>query len=158
MSRLHEQAERMLEIDPTHPSSHMMLGTSLFAQGKLFEAVVAYEKAAELGGHLPWLLGWLGLACAAAGYRDRASALRDKLVAMSVTTYVPPFSIAGIAVGLGDLDDAFRWMERAADVRDPLVVPILCYPFLDPIRCDNRYRALLAKLKLTETISLRSGS
>jgi serine/threonine-protein kinase len=158
MSRLHEQAERMLEIDPTHPSSHMMLGTSLFAQGKLFEAVVAYEKAAELGGHLPWLLGWLGLACAAAGYRDRASALRDKLVAMSVTTYVPPFSIAGIALGLGDLDDAFRWMQRAADVRDPLIVPILCYPFLDPIRCDDRYRALLAKLKLTETVSLRSGS
>lgn len=81
ISRVHEQAERMLEIDPTHPLSHMMLGTSLFAQGKLFEAVVEYEKAAALGGRLPWLLGWLGLACAAAGYRDRASAIRDKLVA-----------------------------------------------------------------------------
>ena len=77
---------------------------------------------------------------------------------MSVTTYVPPFSIAGIALGLGDLDDAFRWMERAADTRDPLVVPILCYPFLDPIRGDDRYRALLATLKLTETISVRSSN
>ena len=151
-ARLREQAERMLEIDPTHPLSHMMLGTALFAEGKSFEAVAEYEKAAELGGHLPWLLGWLGLSCGAAGCLDRASALRDQLVARSATTYVPPFSIAVVALGLGDLDDAFRWMDGAADMRDPLIVPILSYPFLDPIRCDDRYQALLAKLKLTETI------
>ena len=139
-ARLQEQAERMLEIDPTHPASHMMLGVSLFAEGKPLEAMAAHEKAAELGGHLPWQLGWLGLCCGAAGNLDRASALRDELVAMSATTYVPPFSVAVIALGLGDLDDAFHWMERAADVRDPLVVPILSYPFLAPIRCDDRYQ------------------
>ena len=62
-----------------------------------------------------------------------------------------------IALGLGDLDDAFCWMERAADVRDPLVVPILSYPFLDPIRGDDRYQALLAKLNLTSSLSSEKG-
>ena len=147
-ARMREQVERMVEIDPAHPSTHMALGTCQLADGDMVAAVASYEKAAELGDRLPWQLGWLGLACGAAGRHDRARALLDELVARSASTYVPPFSIGIISLGLGDIDSAFQWMDRAVDVRDPLVIPILSYPFLDPLRADPRYRSLLEKMNL----------
>jgi tetratricopeptide (TPR) repeat protein len=146
--RAREQAERMADIDPNHPLTHMMFGTCQLPDGDLDAAVASYEKAAELAGRLPWLLGWLGLSCGLAGRRDRARALRDELVALKADAYVPPFSIAVVALGLGDLDDAFAWMDVAVEVRDPFVIPLLAYPILDPFRSDPRYRALLAKMNL----------
>jgi tetratricopeptide (TPR) repeat protein len=113
-------------------------------------SVTSYERAAELGDRLPWFLGWLGLACGAAGRHDRARALLDELLALSASTYVPPFSIGVISLGLGEIDSAFRWLDRAVDVRDPLVIPILSYPFLDPVRGDARYRSLLVKMNLAD--------
>jgi hypothetical protein len=57
--------------------------------------------------------------------------------------------VSGILVahyGLGDVDEAFVWMDRAIDVRDDMIFPIAAYPFLDPLRSDPRYVALLKKL------------
>jgi len=147
--RAREQAQRMADIDPRHPLTHMMLGTCLLTEGDLAGAVAAYEKAAELGDRLPWLLGWLGLACGRAGQRDRAQALREELLAESMTAYVSPFANALISIGLDDTDGAFQWMDRAIEERDPFIIPVLSYPILDPLRSDPRYLSLLAKMNLT---------
>jgi hypothetical protein len=53
-----------------------------------------------------------------------------------------------VALGLGDRDEAFRWLDRAVEVRDPHVVPLRCYPPLAALRADPRYGSLLAKLRL----------
>ena len=60
-------------------------------------------------------------------------------------TCVSPTSFVWIYVGLGEFDDAFAWIERAIDDRDSLIIPIKIYPFLDPLRSDPRYVALLAE-------------
>ena len=62
--------------------------------------------------------------------------------------YVPPTSLAWIHLGLGEIDDAFTWMDRAIDVRDHMMTPIKTYPFLDPFRSDPRSVRLLAKMNL----------
>jgi TolB-like protein/Tfp pilus assembly protein PilF len=148
--RAREQAERMADIDPRHPLTHMIFGTCQLSLGDLAASVASYEKAAELGGRLPWLLGWLGLACGLSGRRDRGRALREELVALSAGAYVPPFSIALVSLGLADLDDAFKWMDLAVEARDPFVIPLLTYPILDPFRSDPRYWRLLAKMNLAQ--------
>jgi len=45
-------------------------------------------------------------------------------------------------------DGAFDWMNRAVDARDPIIMPIKTFPFLDLAPCDARYRALLEKIRL----------
>jgi TolB-like protein/tetratricopeptide (TPR) repeat protein len=147
-ARAREQADRMADIDPVHPLTHMMDGTCHLTDGDFPAAMAAYERAADAGGRLPWLLGWLGLACGMGGRRDRARALRDELVAGSSGAYVPPFSVALIALGLDDTDGAFQWMDRAVEERDPFVIPLLSYPILDPFRGHPRYASLLAKMNL----------
>lgn len=49
---------------------------------------------------------------------------------------------------MGEIDEAFSWLDRAIDDRDPMIVPIKTYPILDPIRQDERFRALLGKMHL----------
>jgi hypothetical protein len=112
------------------------------------EAVAELRKAAELSGNVPLMLGWLGMALARSGQDAEAETLVDRLSIISEVAYVPPSSFAWIQLGLGDFDDAFAWMDRAIDARDPMMVPIQSYPFLDPLRNDPRFHALLRKMNL----------
>jgi hypothetical protein len=52
--------------------------------------------------------------------------------------------------GLGDIDHAFAWMEHALDAPDRMMAPIKSYSFLDPLRGDPRFAALLRKMNLAE--------
>jgi DNA-binding winged helix-turn-helix (wHTH) protein len=140
--------DRMLQIDEGHPLSHMLLGVWQLVEAQLPAAVGSLEHACKLAGRPAWLLGWLGLAHGMAGHREAARSLFDELQAESAVRYVPPFALAMISLGLDDLDAMFDWMHRAIDARDPFVIPLPGYPFLDRIRSDPRYPALLARLNL----------
>jgi hypothetical protein len=51
-------------------------------------------------------------------------------------------------IGLDDWDAAFEWMDKAVEMRDPMIMPIKTFAFLDPVRGDARYRALLHRMHL----------
>ena len=63
-------------------------------------------------------------------------------------TYIPASCFAWIHLGLGELEQAFAWMNRAVDQRDPMMTPIKSYEFFDPLRSDPRFAALLRKMNL----------
>jgi hypothetical protein len=67
---------------------------------------------------------------------------------MDTHAYVLPTSFAWIYLGLGEIDHAYTWMERAIDDRDPIIVPIKTYPFLDPLRNEPEFHLLLRKMNL----------
>lgn len=149
IERMRERVARMRELDPSHPLTQMALGCLRLSEVRPSEAVVAFERAVELAGRPPWLLGWLGLACGLAGRPEPARRLRDELVERTRAADVAPTALALVALGLGDLDDAFRWLERAVEVRDPHVVPLRCYPPFQALRADSRYGSLLERLRLS---------
>jgi hypothetical protein len=59
-----------------------------------------------------------------------------------------PTSFAWIHLGLGEVDQAFIWMEHAIDERDPIIIAIKSYAFLDPLRNDPRFHTLLRNMNL----------
>ena len=65
-------------------------------------------------------------------------------------TYLPPTSVAWIHLGLGEIDDAFEWLDRAIDARDQLMMPIKSYAFFDPIRSDPGFTCLLCTTRLAD--------
>ena len=143
-----EQAERVLAVDPNYPTAHVLIGVTRCAQRKFDEAIPALRKCVELSSGAPVWLGWLGLGVAQSGNDVEARDLLARLHAKAGQTYVPASTFAWIHLGLGELDEAFAWMNRAIDQRDPMMTPIKSYPFFDPIRADPRFAALLRKMNL----------
>jgi serine/threonine-protein kinase len=143
-----EQARFMVELDPGYYIGHWASGIVLMEAGNGPKAVAALRRAAELSGNAPLMFGWLGHTLARSGEMGEARALLEQLSGISRSAYVPPSCFAWIHLGLGDVDDAFQWMDRAIDARDPMMIPIKSYPFLDPLRPDPRYDALLRRMNL----------
>ncbi len=138
----------MLELDPDHYWAHFALGRLLSGKGLFEEATAVYRNVVQLSGGNPLALGWLGLSLAQSGKAAEARAMLDRLHTIASKAYVPPTMFAWIHLGLGEIDNAFSWLDRAVDARDHMLMPIKTYWFLDPIRSDPRYAALLRRMKL----------
>lgn len=146
--RAMEQIRQVLELDPHHHIGYLVTGQIHCMEHAFDEAVAALSRASELSSRSPMVLGWLGLALAQRGSAAEARALLQRLHALSARAYVPPTSFAWIHFGLGEIDETFVWMDRAIEERDHMMTPIKSYPFLDPIRNDPRFAALLRKMKV----------
>ncbi len=143
-----DEAQRCIEMDPTNFPCHAMLGRSLCEQRSFDRGVAALRSAYVLSGHSLARAGFLGLGLAESGQREEARLLLHELHGAATRGYVPPSSFAWIHVGLGETDQAFEWLDKAIEARDPMVVGIKSYAFLDPLRSDPRFAALLGKMNL----------
>lgn len=143
-----EEGRHMIALDPNHFLGHWALGMGLDQSDARADAVGALEKAHELSGGLPFTLGFLGLVYGRAGRREDTRRLLERAERLAEVSYVPASTFALCHVGLDDWDGAFEWMDRAIETRDPIIMPIKSYPFLDPVRGDARYGALLKKMHL----------
>jgi TolB-like protein/Flp pilus assembly protein TadD len=110
------------------------------------EAVSEHMKAYELAPRTDFLLGWLGLALGVCGRKDEARAVLEQL--QQCGHYTLPTNFAHVYLGLGEIDAAFEWLDRAVEESDQLIMPILSYAHYDPIRLDPRFAALLYKMNL----------
>jgi len=142
------EGRHMIALDPTHFLGHWALGVGLHGIDRGREAVEACHKAHQLSGGIPFTLGFLAMVSGRAGLLDDARRLLVQAGQMASAGYVPPSTFAWCHIGLGDWDAALDWMDRAIEARDPIIIPIKSFPFLDPVRGDARYQALLRKMHL----------
>ena len=145
-----EEGRHMIALDPNHFLGHWALGVGHQGAGAGTEAVAALERSHQLSGGMPFTRGFLSLVYGQTGRCDDARALIDQGTQAASTGYVAPFTVALGYVGLGDWNAAFEWLDRAIEVRDPLIMPIKTYQFLDPVRGDARYLGLLRKMNLQQ--------
>jgi hypothetical protein len=74
--------------------------------------------------------------------------LLESLHMIASQAYMPPTSFAWIHLAPGDIDSILDWMDCAIDARDTVIILIKRYPFLDLLRADSRFHALLRKMNL----------
>ena len=151
-----EQAQLVLAVDPNYPTAHVLIGVTRCAEWKFDEAIPELRKGVELSNGAPVWLGWLGLGVAQSGDVAEARAILGQLHAAAEQNYIPASCFAWIHLGLGELDEAFAWMNRAVDERDPMMTPIRSYPFFDSIRADPRFAVVLRKMNLESTMDKSS--
>ena len=90
----------------------------------------------------------LAYADAAEGKRDEALKLRDELEQQSLHTYVEPCQMAILYSGLGDNDQAFRWLGQAYKDHAGTLMFAKVDPFFNGLRADSRFTELLKKMGL----------
>jgi tetratricopeptide (TPR) repeat protein len=143
------QHQRAMDLDPGWYVPHWLLAIAYERMGRLEEAIGEAQKACELSGRNAPTLGILGLACGLAGRRSEARAVLEELTTQRRTTYVPPYAMAAVYRGLGEVDQALEWLEKGVEERDMIIVSGLkSEPRYMLLRGHPRYQALLRKMNL----------
>ena len=122
-------------------------------KGMYPEAMSALEKW-KLGHpsqyRNPWILAILAGMYGLERRKDEARELIDDLREMARHQYVSGCFFAEAYAGLGEKDQAIRWLERAYKDHDQGMVYIASYPGLDPLRSEPRFEALLRRMNFPQ--------
>jgi predicted Zn-dependent protease len=146
--RMTDEGRRIVALENHHPFGHWALGMALVLHGEPEAAVPRLEQAARLSGDASFFLGFQALAQGLAGDHRAARATIARLERPAAERYIQPGAVALAHIGLGEWDEAFLRMEAAIDERDPLVIPIKSFHFMDQVRDDPRYLALLRSMNM----------
>ncbi|HEV7645933.1 MAG TPA: protein kinase [Pyrinomonadaceae bacterium] len=141
------RARRTLEFDANFAQGYLHMGNSLSQNKRAEEAVAALEKSLELMPGFTMTRYMLTYAQAAAGQMDEARAVVEELRRRAKTEYVKPYFIALGCIAIGEIDEAFEWLDNAFAEGDVWLIWIATEPKLDPIRKDPRYENLLQRMK-----------
>ena len=145
-----EQCQKTLELDPTFILAHVFLGQAYEQSSAFSDAIAAFERAVELSRRHPTYLADLGHGFAVAGRRADALNVLAELHEMSSQRYVAARSIAEVHLGLGEVDEAFAWLERGFQQRNGWLIHIRENPRYDRLREDPRYLDLVRRMNFPD--------
>ncbi len=143
-----EHLSRAIEMNPMAVESYRMLGSTLALQGNVAEAERVLREALTLEGAAAYSKATLGWLLARSGNREAATELLRELDAAREQGYVSPVAFAILHIGLGNLQDALDWSERAYDERRGWLAYVNVNPIFDPLRNEPRFRSLVQKMRL----------
>jgi tetratricopeptide (TPR) repeat protein len=142
--RASEWFRRAVELEPDFWIPHLFLGWCLDAQQRYDEALVSLEQARKLSDNISGCLASTARCLAAAGDRQGATEILEELQTNADRSYISPVRIARVCVALGEIDDAFVWLDRGStdhSIRNNMYLPY-DYAFA-PVRNDPRFVRLL---------------
>jgi len=147
------EAERQLRIavrtDSTFPVAHLYLGRVLQFNGQLDSALAHFAAMGPLRAWVPTIAGE-GYVYAQQGRRDRAQRVLQQLDSLSESQYVTAYAVALVHAALGQRDSAFVWLTKAVDERTHWVLWLNRDRRWDPIRSDDRFRAIVRRVGIPD--------
>lgn len=147
-TRRYEEAlaafQRVAVFQPPLQAVAFGIAQCYWKQGRLADAIAALRPQAEAGDRL--YRGLLGHLLARAGQRAEAHRLLADLLAHQERSKVGAFQVAMVYSGLGDLDQAFAWLDRSID--DRTIGSMVMGPTFEDLRRDPRFPQLRRRLGL----------
>jgi TolB-like protein/predicted Zn-dependent protease len=134
---------RSLEISPTYSFGHYSVGIVLLTRNEPEAALAEFSKEPIDGGRVA--------GSALAYFALGAKADSDAALAQMLKNYANiPSAVASVFAFRGESDEAFKWLDRAYEQKDPLLYRIKVSPEFDKLHGDPRYKAFLRKMNLPE--------
>jgi serine/threonine-protein kinase len=133
-----------LTLEPMFSLAHSQLGHAYLQKGMSAEAITEFEAGARIGSASD--KAHLAYGYARVGRHEDAKAILANLV--SPGNYPPPFHMALAYVGLGDHNEAFRWLEQAREEHAPWLITVNVDRAFDPLRVDSRFGDIVRSMGL----------
>ncbi len=142
-----EQCRKILERDPSSFPARRYLGLAYEAKGMYSEAIAEFQTGVKLSGS-PLMLALLGHAYASSGKTAEAKQVLSDLEQLQGQRYVSPYTVAAIHAGLGDQEQAFKWLETAVEERDIWLMNLKVDPVFAKLRSQRKFTDILARIRL----------
>lgn len=140
--------EEALKLSPDFPPALVGRGFLRLRLRHVPKALAAFETIRQKTGDTPYALGYLGFVYARIGRTNEARQVLEKLKTFSAAGVAASPQLTTVSAALGDLDQAFVWLERAAQTREVDPRALKNDPIAGDIPKDPRYAALLKKFGL----------
>ncbi len=142
---------RVIKAYPNDVLSNEYLLTSYFCKNMRKEALAQAEKLMTLpdaeADHT--ILSFTGYVYGALGEKRKAKDHLEKMLLLAQKGFVDPQAVAFVYVGLGDINLALEYIERAYE-QGTFLAQIKVEPALDPLRGEPRFQAILKKIGLAD--------
>jgi tetratricopeptide (TPR) repeat protein len=145
------QVQTTLELDQHFAPAHQTLGWVYLHTGKQNDAIREFQNALELAGSADTDTQLdLGFAYAESGHLHEARRILANLQQLHQQGIVPAASVAILYGALGESNEAFVWLEKAYQERDPQLTYLKAGRRFEPLRNDPRFRQLIRRIGLPD--------
>ncbi|HVE55311.1 MAG TPA: protein kinase [Pyrinomonadaceae bacterium] len=135
------------ETFPSYPLAHYGLAWVLRYLGRFDEAVNAANRAQQLMSESIFSLHVQGQTFAAAGMREQAEVILEKLDKLSERQFVSSYHTALIYAYLDEKEKAIELLETCRQTSDAWLVWLGVEPAFDSLRADPRFKAVMEQTK-----------
>lgn len=138
--------QETLAMDPAFPLAHLWLGRAYEEKSMYPEAIAEFEKVQKALPGWPVAIAATGWVYGRSGKGEDARRILAELNAQSKKRYVSAYAIALVYAGLGDGDEALRFLDLGLKERTNWMVWSAVDPRWQSLRGDVRFQNLLQKI------------
>jgi adenylate cyclase len=135
---------RLLQMHPEFDGINSSVGVARLHLGQFSAALAAMQREPRPD----YRLRGLAIVYSALGQRTESDAALNSLMEQFASR--GPYGIAEVRAYRGEIDDAFRWLDRAYREHDVGMLDIKTDPLLRMLHGDPRFHALLSRMGLTD--------
>ena len=144
--------QKLANENPTFSRAHYFLAQAYLGKGMYPQAVEEFKLYGQFSGdpNIADFASALEQGLDAAGWNGALTKGIAALQAQRKTGYSSAYTIGALYAGLGDEDQAFKWLNTAYQERDSQLEGLKTDFLLDPLRADPRFAELVRKVGLPQ--------
>jgi TolB-like protein/tetratricopeptide (TPR) repeat protein len=143
-----EQCLKVIERDPEFYMTYWLLGTAYLQKDQNLKAVEAFSKGTIVGERDSSIIAMLGHALGTVGRVHEAREILAELMVRRKESYLSPYWLAMVHIGLGEYDRALDWLQKGYEERAGYMWAIHKYVQFDPLRDNPIFQELCRKMNL----------
>jgi len=143
-----EACEKMLRVDENFLLAYTDLAEAYLEKARFEDAITVLRRGLDISKGAPPVRARLGFAFAKAGRPAEAKAILSELESESKSKYVTPVAFAIVQCGLGNNEEAIKWLEKACEERAGGVISVKVRPMWAGLRKAPGFERLLGRMGL----------
>jgi serine/threonine-protein kinase len=143
-----QELDKGASIEPNHPLIRAFRGAVLYYQGEKDNGLSLIRDVLQKNPQMEALRALYAIFLANQGRHDEArSQFTDKVRTLAKSDHDIAYWMASANAQLGEIDEAFKWLERAVRLGNENKPWFLADKMLNPLRQDQRFQELIKKIE-----------